>query len=1152
MRLPRRLPLVLPKRRMKRFCTMILVGLLGAATVADAVLQPTAIQAGAGSFGSIRIPVYGMQLELDTRPDLDGLQTGMTAVKDFPSGVMTVVGQPGLAVQPALPAGAVVKAEISGPAYGEELHTIEGPPNGLLELPNLQVPGDYVLRNVRLEDSRGNIILRRAPGRERIRIKVIKKLLVTQVTSRALTLDEIQQKGIVIDEKNFSAVNFTVGLTLGSEKVEIDMPIAIPTPQAELTQLRPPDLTRLPSVQQAFDRINIPNFSLSGFQMRVPPDLEEGKGIELPPINGVIVIPGNIGFLNQFFSVILQATNVAPDGSELILREARATIALPLGRDGIKASGDDPLRVAQTRDHGIQESLPLLDADGEASIAPQATNQAEFLVEGLSEGTHRVDFDISGDLYIPQLGKTLPMTGEAGGLVQVRNPTFSITLAHPDVVREGEAYSIFATVTNTSSTPANLFQLGLNTRSMSGARLDDDEQDLKKLDSLGPGQAESFEFKLVAMTTGEVTGTVLLADEGINGSFILTTGVGDTGIPLSPDTLVLPKEARYLPDRPDLLFQAVRLLGQAYSVATAPAGTLPPEIPRMRKSFVFDQAVGLARAGLRTRFGQTALGAARDIAMDYLGGDMQRLDALYPDDEAAREQRRADLIAFDTLRRLADAGHDFSRVMGEMLAAQMTDPHQLDRLQQEWADVYASRPAHLSFGVSSRGPPPELRITDASGKALGRLRPADPVRRELPYAGRLPLFAQQDQSAAMLLLTAPESDSYEMAFGSDPTKALRVSLILPTAGGMEQILFPETELETAGRGVVRWRRDGEIEPRLELDMDGDGRPELTLEPEVRSAIADRGPKLLGVKQWSKGARPSIKPDFEHGDPLGRMLGLLYDEPVEAGSATDPARYLIPENHVTQIAMQPDRRLLFMVLEKPVGPFVARELTVSGVADLNGNRLEDGVRIIAPDPARGIGGRFRGQVVHADGRPVPYASVKYIQPIEKQALLSGGCMGSSEVRDAVITSYDADREGRFSIDYVLQADFPPDCPDNVDIWLNEHSPPGTQNFKLEATDPETGEIGKLSTRIHFDGQSMGLKVVIRGYGTIKGRAVDEEGNPVRGGDPGTSEALWIRARNISTGEWFSSWVDGDGNYSFPRSSPRLTPRSPRSRGCPPAT
>ncbi|HXK58118.1 MAG TPA: hypothetical protein PLZ16_15880, partial [Gammaproteobacteria bacterium] len=360
-----------------------------------------------------------------------------------------------------------------------------------------------------LEDSRGNIILRRAPGRERIRIKVIKKLLVTQVTSRALTLDEIQQKGIVIDEKNFSAVNFTVGLTLGSEKVEIDMPIAIPTPQAELTQLRPPDLTRLPSVQQAFDRINIPNFSLSGFQMRVPPDLEEGKGIELLPINGVIVIPGNIGFLNQFFSVILQATNVAPDGSELILREARATIALPLGRDGIKASGDDPLRVAQTRDHGIQESLPLLDADGEASIAPQATNQAEFLVEGLSEGTHRVDFDISGDLYIPQLGKTLPMTGEAGGLVQVRNPTFSITLAHPDVVREGEAYSIFATVTNTSSTPANLFQLGLNTRSMSGARLDDDEQDLKKLDSLGPGQAESFEFKLVAMTTGEVTGTVL-------------------------------------------------------------------------------------------------------------------------------------------------------------------------------------------------------------------------------------------------------------------------------------------------------------------------------------------------------------------------------------------------------------------------------------------------------------------------------------------------------------------------------------------------------------------------------------------------------------------------------------------------------------------
>ena len=79
-------------------------------------------------------------------------------------------------------------------------------------------------------------------------------------------------------------------------------------------------------MQRAFDAIDIPNFSLSGFQLHPPPEIEEQEGLELPPINGVIVIPGNIGFLNQFFSVILQATNIAPEGSDLVLRQAKAVM----------------------------------------------------------------------------------------------------------------------------------------------------------------------------------------------------------------------------------------------------------------------------------------------------------------------------------------------------------------------------------------------------------------------------------------------------------------------------------------------------------------------------------------------------------------------------------------------------------------------------------------------------------------------------------------------------------------------------------------------------------------------------------------------------------------------------------------------------------
>ena len=43
-------------------------------------------------FGSADIRVLGLQVDLDTRPDIAGLQTTMTAVKDIPTGVQAFVG----------------------------------------------------------------------------------------------------------------------------------------------------------------------------------------------------------------------------------------------------------------------------------------------------------------------------------------------------------------------------------------------------------------------------------------------------------------------------------------------------------------------------------------------------------------------------------------------------------------------------------------------------------------------------------------------------------------------------------------------------------------------------------------------------------------------------------------------------------------------------------------------------------------------------------------------------------------------------------------------------------------------------------------------------------------------------------------------------
>jgi len=1077
--------------------------------------------------GTAEIRVLGMGVDVDTRPDLDGRQYTMTAVKDIPTGVQTIVGLPGTGSLPNLAGGAVVKAEISGPSFPGESHTLTGLPNQLMEIPALGVSGDHFLSNIRLEDAEGNIILSRNLSLDLVVINVIDKLLVTQVTSRPLTLEEIEEKGIVIDDDNYTAMNFTVGLTLGSEHVVIDLPMMVPGAGGALAYIPPSfDLPGRPFDVPEFAKINIPNFQLAGFSLKMPPEMEDTE-LELPPINGVIIIPGNIAFLNQFFSVILQATNVAPDGSGLNLENALAAIALPLGDDEIKGTGDDPLRVAETQTGGVQEELPLLDSDGSDTIVPQGTNQGEFLVEGLWEGTHEVTFDISGDLYVPSLGETVRMTGKAAGVVQVKNPTFSLVMAHPDVVREGETYSIFTTVTNTSTSPANLFQLQLNSRSLSGCRLADGENDLRALDMLAPGQAETFEFRLVARTTGKVTGTVFLADEGINGSFVLFTGVGDTGIPLSPDTLVLPQTVEYLPDNPDIVFAAVRLLGQAYSVATAPAGALPPDIARISRNYVFDRAVKLAQAGLHVRFGEETLAAAQDILMDYLGNDLERLDLLYEDpDEAAVVEKN--LNAFDGLRRKADAGHNFSDVMGQLMGSGLAD-QSLAALQLEWAERFASKPGHLSFGISSRGSPACLRMTDDSGNALGRLNSSDDMVRDIPYSARLPLSLTQSDSDELLFIASPADESYSFEFTTpDSESDIDISLILPQNGGMVQVSYPPISVPSGSYGKMSCNIGGENTFSFNIDTTGDGIPDQTLLPLSITTVDDSPPSLIGVMQWAKGDSPTTYTTFATGDPFGRMVGVLFSEEVEETSAEDNRNYTMPDHNVREesVRLQPDRRMVFLMLKEPVGPFVSRELSVLGVDDMAALTMEAQSLEVVADSDRGEGGVVSGIVQGPDGTPIPFARIKYMQPIE-----CPGCnWGIGWVKDYVISTFTADEAGRYQIDFVLKDGQV--AIDNPDIWLNETHAGGTNPFKLETSDPMTGEIGKASTRIHYDGQRMVLNVIIRGFGGIEGTLFDEDGNAVPGGPPGTPDVLHVYAKNISTGEGYRSWVDSEGKYSFP--------------------
>src|SRR2546426_8464235 len=135
--------------------------------------------------------------------------------------------------------GAYIEATLRGPSF--DARRLVGAPNAALLLPPLNLVGDFQLDNIRLVDSvTGETRMEGAPNS--VPIRVFDEVLVSRVTSRPLTLDEIKQKGIVIDENNFRAVEFEVAFVLEGKTIPVRFPVVAPTfkqsteiiPQAEL------------------------------------------------------------------------------------------------------------------------------------------------------------------------------------------------------------------------------------------------------------------------------------------------------------------------------------------------------------------------------------------------------------------------------------------------------------------------------------------------------------------------------------------------------------------------------------------------------------------------------------------------------------------------------------------------------------------------------------------------------------------------------------------------------------------------------------------------------------------------------------------------------------------------------------------------------
>ncbi|TAK03476.1 MAG: hypothetical protein EPO39_11995, partial [Candidatus Manganitrophaceae bacterium] len=950
-------------------------------------------------------------------------------------------------LKPLLPKDLVIKAQLRGPAFSQPL-TLTTLPNVPFTIPTLPIVGIYTLENIRME-SGGELI---AASPNVVTIESFEKVLVTQVTTRPLTLQEIQDRGVLIDTSNFNVISFNTAIAVQSDQVRIEFPVLIPKTPVAL----PPEQggggegvdnsPQIPTLQ-----VDIPNLQVSGFVMEEV-EISEEQEIRFPPISGIIVIPGNIGYLHQFFDVTLLVTNGAPAGSGLYVKDLAAEIVLPIGEDKTGGTdavpGDDPLRVAKTSSGNTTRTLPVVGpgvdgrfgtADDTLSFNPGESGQASFTVEGLKEGAFPVDFNITATLVGLPKGP-VKITGKASGSVLVRNPNFSIALSHPKTIRAGERYTLFATVTNTSDALANLVSISLDPRGVSGAELIGDST--VQIETLLPHASATVSFKLKSKVTGKVTATVFQSDDAIKGKFILRAGVGDNGIPLSPDTLVLPAFTDNLPA--DLVAAGVGLLGEAYSIATAPAGALPPNISRISRATVDARAIDLAEAGLRLSLGEPLVTSVEDLLFDFIGSDVAN-------------------APFDQLRRFSDLAKDFHASAGGLLWDEFAQLGTID-FQKKLAERTLPRGPQISViaGSGVNGAPVKMEIVDAQG---GKVSAAESG---IPYAEMLAMADPEGLGlpAALGLITVPSSDHYTVTVTATGAGMLDLGVVLPngTQSPLRQIVYPSLLLAAGDRLTLILSPNGANDFLLKIDRGGDGTIDETVGPAGQIAIADIGPTIEGATQVFQ---------IEDADRYGRLLAVLFSEKVTAESAKTPANYLVEANQVMISQLQPSGRFVFLLLRDPVGPYIPRTITVSNIRDLKGNSLAPNPTVLPiQTTAATPGAVVSGRIAKVDGSPVAGAVVKLIA-FEESRLFA------SDI-EVTVSEKTVDSEGRYQFDYVINS-------------ANKSA----RGFKIEAQNPATGDKAALATEVAFGGQQINLDLTMPGRGTVIGTIKDKDNLPLPG-------------------------------------------------------
>lgn len=1017
--------------------------------------RPTLFQQSASSTatpGSTTVPRAALPASVDF--NLFGLvATAAPASQTLPKNTATRIlidAQPGTANSNP---NYRVRGELSGPSFGQAL-VIEAPLGQPLSIPPLPNTGDHLLQNLRIVDlgqAGAPVVGTVVP--DSAGIVVIDQILISQVRVRELNYDEIVQSGININDNSYRYFNFTLALATSSGTQEIQMPVAFPP-------IKAPDPRPITGVPSAPVGTPVPDLIPVMFDVELPEGI--GSGRRLPgrdaegseqAVMGLLIFPGRVGFLQQHFEALVIVANGAPQGSGLVVKELRAKISLPANPEG------PPLAIAETQVGGRVDELALhgpgpdgayATADDTDVFAAGETGQASFLLKGLRQGTHPIDINLKGKLDGLANGP-VNINGKVSGAVLVRDASIAVSFTHPAVVRKDQEYDLSLTLFNQGGRDIQGAKAQLSKNSISGAVLVEEGSSEQAFQTtIKVGLSATVSWRLRAKVTGVVSATYVTIDNGGTATLGLVTGVGDRGVPLSPDSLTLPEPVKYLPQ--DVAEAATAVLGQTWSIATAPPGSLPGGVRPVSKKTVRDRAVDLGIAGLRIRFGEAPAVSLETLARDWLGESESGADAGFAD-----------------VLRNTPAGYRWYDSLGAQFYKRLSDGQTALALHQELADTESPRSPFISALITQAAGPPiaGASLVDSSGQRVGLRGPADARNGDLPAGGALRLTDNPDAAAGpsrgqLLVVSSPDSTAWTLELTGWRDGTGDISLLIPSSGSTyRQVYF--SNLQIAAGGLYRIVLRPFSSSAVRLEEDGDGVYRDVGPTPTETALLQARPRVVGAIQ----AAPEL---IDGGDPYGRLIGVLFSRPMAETSAETPARYQIGGGlrvgstervggpiRVTAVNLSYGNRFAFLALDSPVGPYIKRDVTINGVSDQRGqpvNAENLNIEMTVSPPGGAVPGAYlTGRVLAANGLPAANTLVTY---------QTRGCDGGLALP---LAGQRTDAQGYYAFDYVRESDCSP--------------------VIVSASQSITGATKELAASVLYDRQHMVLDLVFLARGRVQG-------------------------------------------------------------------